>query len=299
MKRLFLHIGTHKTGSTAIQYWLAGQRDALRRQGIHYGSTDRPPHPNLPKHNSLFWSLANPKGDFAAEKAAILADFEDSGCHTLILSEEGLSEPIHRKLDRISELREHFEIEVVCFLRRQDYFLESLWNQKCREGLEKRSINAFVAADHNRRRIDYIGKIDFWSKIGKVRLAIYDENSPSSVEAFANIVGIEHDGIQQVANPSPSMNCAVSCNLVNRWRSNPTPATLISMFEGDIRQHALGRRLRKTILEDCAASNKLLSERYGITFDRSVPQEPERHIRWPSFFSVLSALLSIWRPRRS
>ena len=299
MKRLILHIGTHKTGTSAIQSWLASQRDALHRQGVHYGSTDRPPHPQLPKHNSLFWSLANPNGDFAAEKAAILADFEQSDCQTLILSEEGLSEPFYQKLDRISELQDHFEIMVVCFLRRQDYFLESLWNQKCREGLETRPISAFIAADHNRRSIDYASKINFWSKIGDVKVATYDENSSSSVEAFVKMIGIEHDGIKQVVNPSPSMNCAACCNLLNRWKRNYDPDKLIRMFEGDNRQYALGRRLRKALLEDCAASNEILSERFGVTFDHSMPKESQHPIRWPSFFSLLSASRRHWMENRA
>lgn len=292
MNRLILHIGTHKTGSSAIQNWLWQRRAALHRQGFHYGATDREPHPHLPKHNSLYRSLVHPKGDFAAEKAAILADFRQSGCDTMILSEEGLCEPYYERLARIAELRAHFEIIVVCFLRRQDYFLESLWNQRCREGLESRPIGEFAAAGHNRLLADYAGKLNFWSRVGEVRAIGYDEAAESSVEAFADLMGLRHDGIPAVVNPSPSMNCAVCCNLLNRWRIRYPAQEVIRSFRHDSRRHALGGKLRKALLDDFAPANARLAERFGITFDHSMPAEPRNPLRWPNPFVVLKAVLA-------
>lgn len=291
MSRLILHIGTHKTGSSAIQAWLSAERTSLRGQGIHYGATDRPPRPDLPKHNSLYRSLVHPSGDFDSEKAAILRDFQRSGCHTLVLSEEGLSEPYFARIGRIAELREQFEIEIICFLRRQDYFLESLWNQRCREGLETRSIRDYVAADHSRLLADYARKLAFWSDIGQVRAVAYDETLESSVAAFAKLIGLKHDTIRAVANPSPSMNCAAWCNVMNRWRIGYRPEKVIGLFRRDRRRHALGSRLRRDLLRDFAPANRNLARQFGIVFDDSMPEEPSEPLGWPNPLALLGAML--------
>ena len=94
MKKLILHIGTHKTGSTAIQNWLYWNRDTLAAQGVLYARTDREPYPHLKKHTSLHHALMHASGDFRSEWQQIEEEFEASGCHTMILSEEGLSEMV-------------------------------------------------------------------------------------------------------------------------------------------------------------------------------------------------------------
>ena len=52
--RLLLHIGTHKTGTSALQESLSSHRALLLQRGIHYPDTSRPPWPELPKHCSVF-----------------------------------------------------------------------------------------------------------------------------------------------------------------------------------------------------------------------------------------------------
>ena len=263
MRRLILHIGTHKTGTSSIQSWLKSRRMVLKEHGFWYGATDRPPHPELPKHSSLYRALATDHLDFDVEKRMILEDFDRSGCDTLILSEEGLSEPYFRRLERAAEFGEHFEVEIVCFLRRQDHFLESLWNQRSRQGTERRPIEAFVTSDYARQVTAYLRKLDFWAGIGKVSAIAYDEQAQQSVSQFAALLGVPVTGPVSGVNPSPSMNHAAVCNLLNRWRLPYHEAPLAWLFRHDQRRHALGRRLRAELLESFAARNAILARHFS------------------------------------
>ncbi len=58
MKTVYLHIGTHRTGSTSIQRFMANAEEALAEQGIIYPKTGRPDTDwtNQYGHHELAWS---------------------------------------------------------------------------------------------------------------------------------------------------------------------------------------------------------------------------------------------------
>ena len=132
--KLIVHIGTHKTGTTSIQNTLEQNRALLAEWQVLYPRTDRDPWPDLDKHCSVYAAAVNSSSVIKSrEYDLLMKEFEGSGCHTMILSEEGLSEPKEEIIDFFSTFKEHFDIEIVCYLRRQDLFLESLYNQFVRE----------------------------------------------------------------------------------------------------------------------------------------------------------------------
>ena len=52
----FIHAGTHKTGTTAIQRFLAGNRETLARAGFYYPRSGCW-HPEFPGHHNLMFEL--------------------------------------------------------------------------------------------------------------------------------------------------------------------------------------------------------------------------------------------------
>ena len=98
-------------------------RAALIGQGFYYPATNRLPHPNLPKHTSLYVALMNGPDAVRAEREILLGEFEASGCTTMVLSEEGMSSPgflRERAMERVQILAPDFDIRIISFLRRQD-----------------------------------------------------------------------------------------------------------------------------------------------------------------------------------
>lgn len=283
--RLVLHIGTHKTGTSALQSALEAQREALLAQGWLYPRTDRAPLPELPKHCSVYRAAASGDAGFQAqEREALLAEFAASGAHTLILSEEGLSEP-DEALPRFFEpLAEHFDIDVLCLLRRQDRFVESLFNQFVREQArqEARPLLAFVRAPGTRARLDYHALLQRWAAL-PARLIVRDFDHPElrrqgMVPAMAGLIGLPPLPLPDARlNPSPDMRLALLLNRLNRQRLPYELGPLLQAARALARQgtppvrHLLGSQERQRLLAEVAASNQRLAEAFGVQFDAELP----------------------------
>jgi hypothetical protein len=138
---LYLHIGMPKTGTTAIQHFLTGNRAKLAAQGVLYpaGGTVRAGHHILGA--AVFPRRAAPlegvPREVALERAmtAILSEIDAARPRTVILSTEFLwgnlpAAKIGRLLGPLKGLRIH----VVPYLRRQDLFAQSLYMQAVKGG---------------------------------------------------------------------------------------------------------------------------------------------------------------------
>lgn len=205
--KLFLHIGTHKTASTVIQRALDQNRAHLRASGVLYPDTSRGRHPDLPKHDVLFTTSIHPDQQvFEAEFKAIMDEFETSQCSTMILSEEALSEPREKAFSKLRRFAEHFEIETICYLRRPDYFIESLWNQRCKEGVFKAPVGPFARDAFNLKRLEYDRILDWWSDFTTVHAINYETvKSGQILTSFFEQIGSDLRPTEETRiNVSPS-----------------------------------------------------------------------------------------------
>lgn len=169
MKKVFLHIGTFKTGSTALQFHMHKNREALLEEGFYYGDyfDNYYLHSNLCYgllrealgfHNLLEQYKGHPRFKNVAEKPTEVIErmkknslscpniiisceafFADSfrtlvGLHTQLPDEtkHNVNQYMRRRLKQllygISE-----DIVIICYLRRQDLFIESQYNQYCKD----------------------------------------------------------------------------------------------------------------------------------------------------------------------
>ena len=144
MPRLILHIGTHKTGSTALQNYLWAHRNELRDQGCaYYEGID-----NVNNHVELYLASMRYERDSFAKQRRQGIVFDESytqrvaervqgfvaNCDlpNVIFSCEGLSLLRHR--DEIERLIRVLgsgpdQVEVIVALRRKEDFLESYKHQ--------------------------------------------------------------------------------------------------------------------------------------------------------------------------
>lgn len=139
MSRVVLHIGTHKTGTTAVQQVLNANRLLLADQGIQY-----PDFGTGADHHGLLrqWLPKLPsRYDLPEEPDKILADLNAQFSQTnatVVLSSEEFSRgaPKHRvNLSHIRELlRDFVSIEVICTLRPQLTYLQSIFAEMARRG---------------------------------------------------------------------------------------------------------------------------------------------------------------------
>jgi hypothetical protein len=120
-----LHIGTHKTGSTALQSFLFANRQQLLAQGVLYPITGLANN----AHHTVAWTV---KADNVEKTTALFSEIEkeaaSSGVENILLSSEEfefIRNPY--KLQRFFLHRP--KIKVVLFIRRPDFYLESEYNQ--------------------------------------------------------------------------------------------------------------------------------------------------------------------------
>lgn len=183
-KRFHVHIGTHKTGSTAIQHALKWNEAALEASGY----TSLVLHTDLPEVHRLF----NPgrygqRGRPAMEqaKAAFVRAVESVNTDSVIISGEDLTAFYwpwrgHARLLRelLAELAE--EINLIVYFRRQDKVYESGYLQQVRAGRFSGSIEDLV---HDRNTSPLHGNLNWYRKIREyeeivgangLRIGIYD-----------------------------------------------------------------------------------------------------------------------------
>lgn len=187
--RLIIHAGVHRTGSTALQRSLAGNRTALALQGFAYPF-------NKPNHQEIAWALhrRRMRGD---DLVARLEPLSRSKAHTIILSAEDFS--VHRNLDWIRAVSENYEVGCVLYLRRQDEWLMSWYNQHVKWPFDKwkskLSPQEFLATIDEFHWIDYESLLDRWSgALGEdhVSIAVVDKTQVVDVvQHFCDRVGID------------------------------------------------------------------------------------------------------------
>jgi hypothetical protein len=133
--KLVLHAGTHKTGTTAIQSFLANQREALAKEKVLYPTLDGDPlsHTSLQKHIGLACtgSTTAPCDATLAELQLQIADVQPS--KVILSSEHFFAMPRDWIAPLLAAVRPLFSsVSVVIYLRSQRDLWVSLYNQRAK-----------------------------------------------------------------------------------------------------------------------------------------------------------------------
>lgn len=154
MKTLYLHIGTPKTATTSIQSFCYQNREILEKQGFYYPMFDYHFQNIQPYRNAHFLICrVRDENERAIVEQQECITYE--GIHRvqqlfevhdkIILSDEGIwNRGFIKDADCWTKIQKEFvekgiEVKVIVYLRRQDDFLYSWWNQQIKEGMAKYS----------------------------------------------------------------------------------------------------------------------------------------------------------------
>lgn len=190
MKTLYVHIGSPKTASTALQFFCVDNSDLLNQKGYCYPLFPQT-YPDASRIRAYFLvvRLKNRLGRrsrrweekvFQEGMAVIHKSFETYD--NVIISDERIwrSMDIERKelwKKLAAEGRKGgFQIRVIAYVRRQDKFLISLWNQQIKiikVELAKCTIEEWMDKVNLRARLEYADKLDRIAKvIGKENVIV-------------------------------------------------------------------------------------------------------------------------------
>jgi hypothetical protein len=197
VKRLILHIGTHKTGTTSLQKHLAEADKEGQLQGVLYPRTGRPSdHHGLAQHQ-LAWSLhphpvgpAPPAGELFAALAAEMAASEAS---TVVLSSEDLSEL--PEPGQLAALLPKAHVHIYVCLRPQEEYFNAKYQTLLLHYGEQQS-----AAQFFRTRMeegDYDQLLRRWRRafpMARLTVRLFEKGAPvrsDIVADFRRVMGLE------------------------------------------------------------------------------------------------------------
>lgn len=179
MKKLILHIGYNKTGTTAIQKGFNYNRKPLERHGIFYpircrGKRKSPAHHSLAE--SLLFRINKPLPDFVNTKIyskypfdhywkLLKEELSQSRAQTVFISSEAFSRLRGNpaQMEFIKDQLKDYHLRILVYLRSQPEFLESAYNQSVKRGRETRTVDELIQSGW--MNIDYFKELELWASV--------------------------------------------------------------------------------------------------------------------------------------
>lgn len=207
MKKLYLHIGSHKTATTFLQGSLARNTELLDSLGILYPKAGQiyRAHFNLSREISSKEFADKPLEELE-NWSAFFAEAEASAHSNIIISAEEFSflfDP-----SRLAPLRERFDLRVIYYLRSPDSFMESFYNQLVKDfgTREARTIETYMT-EESLHFLDPLRVLAPWAKVfgdDAIRVRLFGkEYLPHGILAdLLSVMGI--DEVPAFAEPDES-----------------------------------------------------------------------------------------------
>ncbi len=285
-----MHIGFMKTGTTALQYFLANNSNFLKEQGYYY------PKKNREFMNILGFSLLDEMPPYIQHKSKksrdqiyeeLLFEIKNATENNIILSAESFSlvgtklflgEEAPRILKNLL-VKENLNIKIIACIRRQDLYIESQYNQHVKNhnffNLYTKSIQEFVIEKED--LFDFGINLSRWaSYFGKENIKVFTYNKGQDIITdFLEVLGIEFSNVKQLNLP-PQINSSLSSKVfefvlrANNYKINKESAQLnndlVEILEQTIGDSSkpsfFSMEERKMIMEKFYESNNRLSDSF-------------------------------------
>jgi len=227
-----LHIGVGKTGSTAIQHALSFNVRKLEEAGFIYPRILNVTRKHgLIEHNNLAYALfdGRPTADLTAVSSHL--DYLAMTGKTIILSAEVFyMRPLESKysnhINYIQEKRDAIlrtfnllksfdEIKIICYVRRQDLWFESIYNERVKQ--YKHGGKSFKEYLDGIQERHFAEQLDLWAEIfGQQNIIVrpYEKSqlcNGSVVDDFTEVLDLVPDGtLSPVPKNQSTMNPRLS-----------------------------------------------------------------------------------------
>jgi len=228
-----LHIGAHKTGTTAIQLWLHLNRLRLAQRGLLYpAELMRPDNWMLGQHSIVFELQGRPElsrntRETDQSPLAVLAGLPRT--QDLLLSSENFSRLKDAEVAALARALAGYDVRVVLYVRRQDDTLQANY--------QTRVVNYGYAADFEtfarewKRDADYLAIARRWRDAfgpGSVVVRVYEKGQLKDNDAIADftatledLLGRRLDAADWEAAP-PNVNSSLPRHVVDVIRRHNT-----------------------------------------------------------------------------
>lgn len=296
-KTLYLHLGTNKTGSSAIQYFLYNNKSLLDQNDFYYPSDGT--YFNLHEYSQslLAHAVKNSRPEYLSRKVSftkekciedIKRDLEKSKASNVVVSSEHFSVGYDKQM--MEQVRDIFaaffdEIKVIIYLRRQDLYLESEYNQATKTGANTDSFDVFAAKKLERNYYDFLEMLSSVFNHNQIIVRPFEASqlfNNDLVSDFLNTVGLNVNTERIIKNESISVEMLEVLRTFNKNFKLIDQRKALHAF---LRSAAIPfnqekyticpPELRKKILDKNRLNNALVAKKYLGRDDGILFHEPE------------------------
>ena len=322
-----LHVGLPKTGTTTLQRALLSNADVLARAGLIYpesglqGIGHHTFAPAMVGDRPTFDWIERIDGETLLDDLATEISSSPSQTRTVLLSSEALGrvpDAAKQVFDGLAERLKPFQRRVVIYLRRQDHYLESHFNQVLKTGarrLTDAELDAITLADLD-PLLDYDALITRYERFlapSEIVVCPFEREQlqPDLLSHFIQAVGV--GPIEPIITP-PSMNERLNRNALELLRAAPADLRMVGPSFAALRdrlasysarsgptdyEHLFTLQKRQQILDRYAAGNQAIAQRNcgredGVLFKAPPPDgDAEPYPGLPTT-EAMEMLLEAW-----
>jgi hypothetical protein len=214
MKSILIHIGTHKTGTTSIQQFLARASDQLREDGILYPEVGRPDDRAPHGHHTLAWSIQQRQGLENLEGwEEVVCEIRRSSCSQVLLSSEVFETCSVSEIRQVRSFFPASKIRALVYLRGPFSYMASMYKQHVRVWGETRPFRQFAQAKMH--LLDYPSLLDRWRQglgEGQIIARSFEQCCKSGgLEAsLLDVLNVEQDPYERIAEEMEAANVSLT-----------------------------------------------------------------------------------------
>lgn len=268
-RRLILHVGQHKTGSTYLQKRLVAEREYLRSRGIWYPEE----FISIFGHHGIARFFQWKPDEEGIRRVRLALSANEAPTDVAIVSSENFSTLSGERLSRLADVLSGWDVEVVYFLRQLGGFWVSHWQEVIKHGgddtfpeyLERSS----APSAENIGRIDQAAQLENLSvAFGRenIHVVAYDNMLYDNLDIYEHFLKITVGIDPQAPASGERVNSSFGAERIELLRA-------LNMFYRLDRRANPGPRLRKAYMRGAKrieASDKFRS--FAEAFGRSCEQ---------------------------
>lgn len=199
MSEIFLHIGTHKTGTTAIQNFLSERRADLFQKGILFPVSATISNNHSGGQHDLDFVIRNRKSKIKNPNCweDLLREIDGNRDKRIVISSEGFSLFDDAQARKTGDLLKGHDVTAIIYLRKPDGYMKSLYGEVLKNSAIKLSYREYIL--RNSKRLDYSALARRWAEVFGLRnliVRVYDSVTLNEgiLKDFCRLVGYSPSG---------------------------------------------------------------------------------------------------------
>lgn len=281
LRTCFIHMGTHKTGTTSIQHFMSRHASALASLGYLYPTVGR--LEPLSGHHNVAWRLLDDRR-FRVDRGTpdeIVEEIAAADGDVVVSSEDFIRAFVWR-FDQFSQFVDRLRaapmrIVAIVYLRNQLDFLRSNYFERLKGGLWltfEGYVNRQIEDGNDEFPHDYGCLLSGFGRLPDVEVVVrpYEAVKDSLIEDFLSVIGLKRDELPSGPGHRANETAAIvdSFRLFYRNRVGRAPTeterhVIESLFSVlPMSAVPVSEKLHRRIVDRFSASNAAIAATYGL-----------------------------------